>query len=126
MKLWTTKLLKIALALCVLTTLAAAEDKLPARFVRVVGTAEVKVVPDRAVIEVGVEKQDPSASVAKHAEDAAARRILATLRGNGIDEKNPGRIRSKRPADCRELGPKGPQIVARRVVPWSPVDPGDA
>jgi uncharacterized protein YggE len=82
------KFLKIALALCVLTTLAAAEDKLPARFVRVVGTAEVKVVPDRAVIEVGVEKQDPSASAAKHAEDAAARAILATLRGNGIDEKD--------------------------------------
>jgi uncharacterized protein YggE len=82
------KLLKIALALCVLTGLAVAEDKLPARFVRVVGTAEVKVVPDRAVIEVGVERQDPSASAAKHAEDAAARRILATLRGNGIDGKD--------------------------------------
>jgi uncharacterized protein YggE len=82
------KLLKIALALCVLAGLAAAEDKLPPRLVRVVGTAEVKVVPDRAVIEIGVEKQDPSASAAKHAEDAAARRILAALRGNGIDEKD--------------------------------------
>jgi uncharacterized protein YggE len=84
----TMKFLKIAVAFCVLTGLAAAEDKLPARFVRVVGTSEVKVVPDRAVIEVGVEKQDPSASAAKHAEDAAARAILATLRGNGIDDKD--------------------------------------
>ena len=59
MKFLKTKLLKIALALCVLAGLAAAEDKLPARFVRVTGTSEVKVVPDRAVIEVGVEKQRP-------------------------------------------------------------------
>jgi uncharacterized protein len=82
------KLLKIVLMLCVLAGLAMAEDRLPAKVVRVVGTSEVKVVPDRAVIEVGVEKQDPSASAAKHAEDAASRRILTTLRGNGIDEKD--------------------------------------
>jgi uncharacterized protein len=82
------KLLKIVLALCLLAGLAAAEDRLLPRVVRVVGTSEVKVVPDRAMIEIGVEKQDPSASVAKHAEDAAARRILGALRGNGIDEKD--------------------------------------
>jgi uncharacterized protein YggE len=82
------KILRITLALCLLAGLAAAEDKLPPKTVHVVGTAEVKVVPDRAVIEVGVEKQDASASVAKHAEDAAARRILATLHGNGVDEKD--------------------------------------
>ena len=82
------KSLKLALMFCLLASLAVAEDRLPPKVVRVVGTAEVKVVPDRAVIEIGVEKQDPSASVAKHAEDAAARRILATLRSNGIDEKD--------------------------------------
>ncbi len=80
--------MKLALVFCLLASLAAAEDRLPPKVVRVVGTAEVKVVPDRAVIEIGVEKQDPNASVAKHAEDAAARRILATLRTNGIDEKD--------------------------------------
>jgi uncharacterized protein YggE len=52
------------------------------------GPPKSKLFRNRAVIEVGVEKQDPSASAAKHAEDAAARRILATLRGNGIDEKD--------------------------------------
>lgn len=80
--------LKIAVAFCMLASLAMAEDKLPPKLVRVVGTAEVKVVPDRAVIDIGVEKQDPRASIAKHAEDAAARRILAALRENGIDEKD--------------------------------------
>ncbi|HZI56904.1 MAG TPA: SIMPL domain-containing protein [Verrucomicrobiae bacterium] len=82
------KLLKIVLVMVILAGLAPAEEKVPVRFVRVMGTAEVKVVPDRAVIEVGVEKQDHSASVAKHAEDAAARRILATLKAGGIDEKD--------------------------------------
>ena len=80
--------LKIAVAFCVFAGLAMAEDRLPSKVIRVVGTAEVKVVPDRAVIDIGVEKQDPSASVAKHAEDAAARRILVALRTFGIDEKD--------------------------------------
>jgi uncharacterized protein len=80
--------LKLAVVFCLLASLAVAQDRLPPKVVRVVGTAEVKVVPDRAVIEIGVEKQDPSATVAKHAEDAAARRILAALRTNGIEEKD--------------------------------------
>lgn len=80
--------LKIVVAFCVLASLAMAEDRLPSKVIRVTGTAEIKVVPDRAVIDIGVEKQDPSASVAKHAEDAAARRILAALRTVGIDEKD--------------------------------------
>ena len=84
----TVKSLKLALMFCLLASLAMAEDRMPPKVVRVVGTAEVKVVPDRAVIDIGVEKQDPNANVAKHAEDAAARRILATLRTNGIDEKD--------------------------------------
>ena len=78
----------VVFALVMLCGLAAADDKTPAKVVRVVGTADVKVVPDRAVIELGVEKQDPSASVAKQAEDAVARRILAALRSNGVDEKD--------------------------------------
>jgi uncharacterized protein YggE len=82
------KLTKIAVVIAMLAGLAAAEEKTPSKFVRVIGTSEVKVIPDRAVIEVGVEKQDPRASVAKHAEDAAARKILAALRANGIDEKD--------------------------------------
>jgi uncharacterized protein YggE len=78
----------VVIAFLILTSLAAADDKQPPKLVRVTGTSEVKVVPDRAVIELGVEKQDSSASVAKQAEDAAARRILASLRANGIDEKD--------------------------------------
>jgi len=68
--------------------LVVAEDRLPAKVVRVVGTSEVKVVPDRAVIELGVEKQSSSATAAKHAADNASRQILASLHKSGIDEKD--------------------------------------
>ncbi|HEV3039504.1 MAG TPA: SIMPL domain-containing protein [Candidatus Angelobacter sp.] len=77
-----------ALAVVFLTVFGFAEDKLPPRFVRVAGTAEVKVVPDRAVIELGVERQSPSASAAKQAEDAVARKILDSLHKSGIDPKD--------------------------------------
>jgi uncharacterized protein YggE len=67
---------------------AFADERPNVKTVKVTGVSEVKVVPDRAVIEVGVEKQSPSASEAKRNEDAAARRILASLGANGIDEKD--------------------------------------
>jgi uncharacterized protein YggE len=82
------KLYIALLNLLCLTGFAFAQDKLPPRVVRVVGTAEVKVVPDRAVIELGVEKQDSNAAAAKAATDKAARQILAALRANGVDEKD--------------------------------------
>lgn len=78
----------VCIALLVLGGLAFAQDKLPPRVVRVTGTAEVKAVPDRAQIELGVAKQNVSASVAKQAADATARQILATLRANGVDAKD--------------------------------------
>jgi uncharacterized protein YggE len=82
------KPLAVAVATLFLASLSVAQDKAPSKSVRVVGTADVKVVPDRAVLELGVEKQNASASLAKQAADAAARKILAGLRANGIDEKD--------------------------------------
>src|SRR5215813_13863970 len=79
------KPISILVTILLLAGLSVAEDK-PARVVRVAGTAEVKVAPDRAIVELGVEKQNPSAVAAKHAADQAARRILASLRNSGIDE----------------------------------------
>jgi uncharacterized protein YggE len=71
-----------------LTTIASAQERLPEHVVRVIGTGDVKVVPDRAVIELGVEKQDRSASVAKRTADAASRKLIAMLRSNAVDEKD--------------------------------------
>ncbi|HLW52064.1 MAG TPA: SIMPL domain-containing protein [Candidatus Angelobacter sp.] len=71
-----------------LSGIAMCEDRASEKVVKVTGVSEVKVVPDRALIEIGVEKQSPSASAAKQMEDAAARRILASLRAQGIGEKD--------------------------------------
>jgi uncharacterized protein YggE len=79
------KAFSVLIALFVLSLVATADDKVPAKLVRVTGVSEVKVVPDRAVLEVGVEKQNASASLAK---GAAARRILTSLRQSGVDEKD--------------------------------------
>ena len=75
-------------ALLLLSGLATAQEKTPPNLVRVTGTSEVKVVPDRAVISIGVEKENASAVVAKHAADTAARNLLSTLRTNGLDAKD--------------------------------------
>src|SRR5258708_2404760 len=77
----------VAVVVVLLTGFALAEDKAP-KVVRVVGSSEVKTVPDRAVIQLGVEKQNASASMAKQSADAAARKILEDLRTGGIDEKD--------------------------------------
>ena len=83
---------RVGMPICVLlvlfSTWAIAEDKLPPRVVRVTGTADVRTTPDKAVIELGVEKQSVSATLAKKSADAAARDILANLRSNGIAEKD--------------------------------------
>lgn len=76
------------IAAILLVASAHGQDKLPAKQVRVTGTSEVKVVPDRAVLELGVEKQSPSASAAKQAADAVSRRLLSVLRDNGVEEKD--------------------------------------
>ena len=78
----------ILTAVFVLSMTVLADDKLPPKIVRVVGISEVKVVPDRVVLEVGVQKQNVSASLAKGSADGVARRILASLRQNGVDEKD--------------------------------------
>lgn len=82
------RLAKILAVLLLLVSLGTAEEKPAPKTVRVVGTSEVKVVPDRAIIQLGVESQSSSARLAKQAEDAVARRILGSLRGNGVDEKD--------------------------------------
>jgi uncharacterized protein len=82
------KLFVVVVTMLFLASIADAEDRPLIKVVRVTGTSEVRVVPDRAVIELGVEKQDPSARAAKRAADAAARRILESLRQNGVDEKD--------------------------------------
>jgi uncharacterized protein len=87
---WRDLMKSFAIVVFLLTGLAVAQnnDKPLPRVVRVMGTADVKVVPDRAVIDLGVEKQNPGAAAAKQAADAASRKIIAALRANGVDAKD--------------------------------------
>src|SRR5215469_5852154 len=82
------KFFALVLVMLQLTGFVVAEDNLPPRVVRVVGTAEIKTVPDEAMIQLGVEKQSASAGTAKRLADDAARDVLADLRKNGVDEKD--------------------------------------
>lgn len=81
-------LLKCCVVILAFSCMLFADEKPALKVVRVTGTAEVKAVPDRAVIDLGVQKESPNAGQAKSAEDAASRKILAALRAGGIDEKD--------------------------------------
>jgi uncharacterized protein YggE len=58
------------------------------KIVKTTGTAELKVTPDQAVIQLGVEHQSATAKNAKTSVAAASRKILAALKGLGIDDKD--------------------------------------
>jgi uncharacterized protein len=60
----------------------------PPKLVKTTGTAEVKVTPDRVVMQLGVEQQSNKASSAKAAVSGTSRNFLAALKGLGIDEKD--------------------------------------
>jgi uncharacterized protein len=78
----------LALIVISLAGVTWAQEVLPPRVVKVTGTSDVKVAPDRALIEVGVQKQNGSAAVAQKAARDAAQSILAALKTNGIDDKD--------------------------------------
>jgi uncharacterized protein YggE len=58
------------------------------KIVKTVGTAELKVTPDQAVIQLGVEHQSATAKIAKVAVANASRKILAAIRELNIEEKD--------------------------------------
>src|SRR5436305_1191657 len=58
------------------------------KIVKTTGTAEIRITPDRAVIQVGVERQSATAKGAKAAVDNASRKILAALKAATIDEED--------------------------------------
>jgi uncharacterized protein len=58
------------------------------KIVKTTGTAELKVTPDQAVIQVGVERQSETAKIAKTAVASASRRILAALKELNIEDRD--------------------------------------
>ena len=78
----------ILIAVALLSTFVLAADNNPPKAVKVTGTSDVNVTPDKATINIGIEKQSPSAATAKKAADTAAREILAALHSSGVQEKD--------------------------------------
>lgn len=79
----------IAIGLLLVSTLPAlAEDDSDARIIKVSGEAEVKVVPDRVVIMVGVEKVDSVMNVAKKQSEAVVKAVMAAATKNGVMKKD--------------------------------------
>ena len=82
---------KLAIAAFVCLALNVVQGQTPFALLKVVkttGSAEIKVTPDRAVIQIGVERQSPTAKGAKSAADNVSRKLLAALKGQGIEDKD--------------------------------------
>ncbi len=59
----------------------------PLRLINVTGTGEVKVKPNEAVINLGVESRSKSLDEARKQTDEKVRDVIKVLKSNGIDEK---------------------------------------
>src|SRR6185437_274266 len=83
------KKLAIAAFVCLAFCIAYGQQACaPPKIVKTTGTAEVKVTPDRAIIQIGVERPSATAKAAKAAADTIARKLLTALKAQGIDNKD--------------------------------------
>jgi uncharacterized protein len=79
----------VAALLCLVASGVQAQEACRSpKVVRTTGTAELKVAPDQAVIQFGVERQSATAKIAKTAVANASRKILAALKGLNIEDKD--------------------------------------
>lgn len=60
----------------------------PSRTLTVTGTAEVRAVPDAAVVTLGVVTENETAAAALAANNAALTKVLAAVRSFGVDSKD--------------------------------------
>lgn len=81
--------LAVVAFVCLCCCLAPAQEPCASpKIVKTTGTAEVKVTPDRAVIQIGVERQSATARGAKANVDSTSRKILAALKTSGVEDKD--------------------------------------
>lgn len=81
--------LAVVAFVCLAFCLAQGQDPCaPPKIVKTTGTAEIKVTPDRAVIQIGVERQSATAKSAKAAVDTTSRKILAALKAASIEDRD--------------------------------------
>jgi uncharacterized protein YggE len=60
----------------------------PTRTIQVSGSASVKVVPDRALIQLGVQSNAASVGVVRAANDGAVKKLLLALNAAGVQSKD--------------------------------------
>jgi uncharacterized protein YggE len=86
MRIWSSVLL--ALALLALPQLAAAQSGVPPRTVVMSGHGEVRAAPDTALLSAGVTTEAATASSALSANSTRMQAVLASLKKQGVPEKN--------------------------------------
>jgi len=81
----------VALVACLLLSTSskvlAQESNSHPRLISVVGTAEIKVAPDEAILSLGVESQNIDLLAAKSQHDARVKKLLGLARDTGVEEK---------------------------------------
>jgi uncharacterized protein YggE len=78
-----------SLALCLTAWIAQGQEACrEPKIIKMTGTAELKVTPDKASIQLGVEHQSATARDAKAAVASTSRKILAALKELNIDDKD--------------------------------------
>ena len=86
MRIWPGAML--ALALCTLPQLAAAQSLAAPRIVTMSGHGEARAIPDTAMLSAGVSAQAPTAAAALAANTARMQTVLAALKKQGVPDKN--------------------------------------
>lgn len=76
-----------AVAALLIATTANAQQLVPVRTISVTGQAERKVVPDEAHVNVNLNSMERKLPAAKAAHDAKLSKLMAIVKGAGIDEK---------------------------------------
>ncbi len=78
-----------SLALCLTALIAEGQEVCrEPKIVKTTGTAELKVTPDQALIQLGVERQSATAKNAKAGVASASRKILEALKDLNIEDKD--------------------------------------
>lgn len=75
-------------SLIALCQLCSAQETCPRpRLISVVGSAEINVAPDEAILSLGVESRDKLLSIAKSQNDARVKKVLTVAHVAGVEEK---------------------------------------
>jgi len=78
----------VLLLFCGIVPSAFSQECIEPRRIIVTGTAEVNVTPDEVVLDLGVETLDKDLSVAKSQHDDRVKKIIAEVRGAGVEAKD--------------------------------------